>query len=141
MNIQFFHDRHASIPELAGCKTVMEGFLKGIELGTLTLTVNAKGGDCYALEVPSLMLFTNLATNCEITEVVLDLGIARCSDNDNYNKKIGRRISTGRMKPVLFQVQLIGADKGEIVKIKLVSDEATVILRKTANRVYFQEVV
>lgn len=74
--------------------------------------------------------------------VELEIGIARCANVDNYNKKVGRLKSKGRMKPQGFWVKKYSED--EI--ILLVFDTPyfknkipELVLRKSplGGRVYF----
>jgi hypothetical protein len=55
-----------------------------------------KGGATFSVEELSIHAFDHLSKALGIT-VKLRVGIARCSLKDNYNKRIGRKISEARM--------------------------------------------
>jgi hypothetical protein len=97
--IQFHHKRSVSkyvfnLGDITNIKTVL----------------SAKGGTTLALQVPSLEQFNsfNIIDTTEdgweyrLPTIELDVGLAKCSDEDNYNKKIGRQIATGRMETKVF---------------------------------------
>jgi hypothetical protein len=77
MSFQFFHDRLKN--RVSGEK------------------VSPKGGTTFAVEEISLDAFNHLSKALRIT-VKLRVGIAKCSEEDNYNKRIGRLISEARSK-------------------------------------------
>lgn len=57
--------------------------------------VSPQGGETIALEVPAAW-FLNYIQPGDFFEK--KVGTARCSDDDNYNKKTGRELATSRMK-------------------------------------------
>jgi hypothetical protein len=59
--------------------------------------VDPKGGETIALEVPATWFLETLQPGDFFEKKV---GKARCSDDDNYNKKTGRELATSRMKTV-----------------------------------------
>lgn len=77
MSYQFFHGR-------------VENRVSGEE-------ISPKGGTTFAVEELSIHAFDHLRKALGIT-VIVRVGIARCSEEDNYNKKIGRMISEARAK-------------------------------------------
>jgi hypothetical protein len=76
MSYQFYHDR---------------------EKNRILNYVSPKGGTTFAVEEISLDAFNHLSKALRIT-VKLRVGIARCSEEDNYDKRIGRLISEARSK-------------------------------------------
>lgn len=105
----------------------------------------AKGGRTIALEVPSTEEYDSFKVlsegECFPSSITLKIGIAECSKKDHYNKKLGRNISVGRMRNVVFYARKEGN------KVYLVASNEnlglTLILRKTeeSNRVFFLDVV
>jgi len=73
MSYQFFHYRQGKI------------------LGE----VFPKGGATFSVEEVSIDAFDHLSKELGIA-VKLRVGVARCSEKDNYNKRIGRLISRSR---------------------------------------------
>ena len=65
------------------------------ECGSEYTKVLAKGGATIALLVPTLAEIEAMEIG---GEAKMKIGIARCSSEDNFNKKLGRDISTGRMQ-------------------------------------------
>ena len=88
MNIQFNHKRkeEAYLPE--GSYT-FDGRLA------------SRGGQTIALEVPPPWFIETLQSLDFFTKSV---GKARCSDEENYNKKTGRELAKSRMKPTVLTV-------------------------------------
>lgn len=63
--------------------------------------VNPRGGSTVAMEsIPSWLLDTIQQGDT----IVRKVGIARCSKDDNYNKKKGREIAHSRLKQVTLTV-------------------------------------
>lgn len=56
---------------------------------------SARGGTTVAMEVVSSWLLDTLAQG---DTIVRKVGIARCSEDDNYCKKTGRELALSRMK-------------------------------------------
>jgi len=61
---------------------------------------NGKGGTTFAVEINQTD-----AKNYNIGDCVnISMGIAKCSDKDCFNKKIGRELSSSRLKNIEFNV-------------------------------------
>lgn len=123
--IQFCHVRKYKV----GCKNSKN---YGAEL-------SSHGGLTIAMEEIQPWLIEQLEIGNFIERKV---GKARCSDEDNYNKKIGRELSLSRMKATkltVVSVNGVGTDH-EILVLKD-PDNATYLLSKykNATRVYFEE--
>lgn len=75
------------------------------EIGGLeTLRVSPKGGATVAMEaIPSWLL----STLKEGDTIVRKVGIARCSDEDNYCRKTGRELAESRMKQTVLTVDKV----------------------------------
>lgn len=82
------------------------------ELGTFA-KLNSRGGSTVAMEaIPSWLLDT-LAQG---DSIVRKVGIARCSDEDNYCRKTGRELAQSRMKTTsLTVINLVKTDDATIV--------------------------
>ena len=86
----------------------------------------AKGGTTVAIkDSPDI---TNVASGDKIT---LNIGIATCHEDDNYNKRIGRDISNARIVPMEFTVTEDFSHEGEKY-VRLISDK-TLLFAKTKN--------
>lgn len=82
--IQYYHNRVYHFTEYFA------------EVGGLSVDrAKAKGGKTIALEVFEPWLFDQLVVGDFLEKRV---GIARCSYDDNYNKKIGRELAASRLK-------------------------------------------
>lgn len=97
--------------------------------------LQAKGGTTLCLEVPTVEEFDALQPSLK-TSVVLKFGAAECSKKDNYNKKLGREISKGRLKDTFFFVTTKSSSE-----VQLTGAGFTLVLRKYENtvRIYFEE--
>ena len=71
-------------------------FFHGREENRVSDEISPKGGATFAVEELSIEAFDHLRKSTFDTPVVLRVGIARCSSEDNYNKRIGRMISEAR---------------------------------------------
>jgi hypothetical protein len=69
--------------------------------GSEHTTIFAKGGITLAVLVPTLAEIEAMEISGEYG---LQLGIAKCHEDDNFNKRIGRVVSTGRMAEVKAKV-------------------------------------
>lgn len=67
----------------------------------INFKLNAKGGSTVAMEAIPSWLLDQLKMGSTIEKKV---GIARCSDDDNYCKKTGREIAQSRLKSTLLKV-------------------------------------
>ena len=64
-------------------------------------TINPRGGSTVAMEsIPSWLLDTIE----QGSSIVRKVGIARCSEDDNYDRKKGREIAESRLKQVTLTV-------------------------------------
>lgn len=88
MNIQYCHVRNMEVYLPEG------GY-------TFDGRVTPRGGETIALEVPEPWMLEVLVVGDFFTKQV---GKARCSTDDNYNKKAGRDLATARMKPTVLTV-------------------------------------
>jgi hypothetical protein len=96
-------------------------------IGILELDeLSAKGGKTIAMESIPLWFAKDLKTGDFFTKSV---GKARCSDEENYNKKTGRELSQSRMKPMVFTVMV---NEG-------VPDNGHLVLRDKAGCIYIFE--
>lgn len=133
MNIQFYHRR-----EYYYVKYDIEEFGSGIKK-----ILKAKGGATYALKVPTLEQFNNFKItdpndwDASISSIELELGLSLCSKHDSYNKKLGRKISVGRMTDVIFWARRHTENEVTLVPINN-NKLPELILRKTDyGRIYF----
>ena len=67
---------------------------------------SSKGGKTFCVELPDstefgLMILNNIVNNDPIK---LKIGIAKCSDKDYYIKKLGRELSSNRLKDEDFDL-------------------------------------
>lgn len=63
--------------------------------------INPRGGSTVAMEsIPSWLL----GTLSQGLSIVRKVGIARCSTDDNYNKKTGRELAAARLKTTTLTV-------------------------------------
>lgn len=84
MKVVYCHNRDYIIPPLP--KT---------EYGSEAIEVSPRGGSTVAMEaIPSWLLDTIQQGDT----IVRKVGIARCSDEDNYCKKTGRELAFSRLK-------------------------------------------
>jgi len=68
---------------------------------TYESVLSARGGTTVAMQEIQSWLIETLKPGDFFTKSV---GVARCSDKENYNKKTGRDIAESRMKPVVLTV-------------------------------------
>lgn len=97
MKIQFHHKRIK--------KVFMVDLGNGSMMGGKQL--QSKGGTTIALQVPTIEQFDAFEIFPKdhwgfYSSIELDVGIAKCSSEDNYNKKLGRNIAKGRMQTIVF---------------------------------------
>ena len=85
MNIQYVHNRE----------------YQEDHLDRYNLVLNSRGGETIAFEVPEPWVIEALTIGDFLTKLV---GKAKCSDEDNYNKKIGRELASSRMKATVLTV-------------------------------------
>lgn len=97
--------------------------------------VNPRGGTTIALEVIEPWFFDSLAVNDFFDKKV---GSARCSKDDNYCKKVGRQLSTQRMKTTRLVVQSLVSNETEKIIILVDSNNNLYILKKiNGHKVHF----
>jgi hypothetical protein len=63
--------------------------------------LDAKGGETIAMEEVPAWLLDKVETGDFFTKKI---GKAKCSDKENYNRKVGRELAESRMKPVVLTV-------------------------------------
>jgi hypothetical protein len=85
MNIQYVHNRE----------------YQEDHLDRYNLVLNSRGGETIAFEVPEPWVIEALTIGDFLTKLV---GKAKCSDEDNYSKKIGRELASSRMKATVLTV-------------------------------------
>lgn len=106
MNIQFCHVRK---------------FIAKFDLETFSYlsVLDARGGETIAMEEVPAWLLDKVETGDFFTKKV---GKARCSDKENYNKKVGRQLSQSRMKITTLTV-LSNQDFRGVRVLILIDDE------------------
>lgn len=99
---------------------------------TLDGVISPRGGTTVAMEVPELWFVNTLKVGDFFEKRV---GTARCSDDDNYSKKIGRDLAVSRMKQTRLTVVTVVSD------IVILEDKSGALfgLRKGKNAVHFVE--
>ncbi len=121
MNIQFNHKRNLIITRFYTVEDIVE--------------INPRGGTTLALEVIEPWFFDSLAVNDFFDKKV---GSARCSKDDNYCKKVGRELSTQRMKLTRLVVQSLVANETEKIIVLVDSNNNTYTLKKiNGQKVHF----
>lgn len=88
-NIQFCHKRKYKLTLNAS--------------GSLQDSLLAKGGVTAALDLSDVAANKDSMKEGDVISVKVALAI--CSDDDNYNRKIGRNIALGRLAPRPFKVK------------------------------------
>ncbi len=137
MNIQFYHKRSVA-------KYVFQlGDIKNI-----TTHLDSRGGTTFALQTPTVEQFkefkiVDISEDCweyRLETIELDIGSAKCSKEDNYNKKIGRTIAKGRMKTRVFWIRKHSETEVILVDNQGKYPELTLRLSPDLNKVYFVQV-
>jgi len=116
---QFYHDR---LYRFTPCYSDME--------------ICPSGGQTIAMEEIAPWLLDTLKSLDFLTRRI---GVARCSHEDNYNKKTGRELAESRMKPIVLTV-LSNEDYGSNRILVLKDDKGKVYTlekRFNANSVHF----
>ncbi len=90
MKIVYSHNRNYIIPPLP--KT---------EYGSEATEIDPRGGSTVAMESIQSWLLDTIEVGSTIERKV---GIARCSEDDNYCKKTGRELAHSRLKTTLLKV-------------------------------------
>jgi hypothetical protein len=83
-----------------------------------------KGGTTIAVKVPTLEQM-QLMVLCE--SFPIELGIAKCHEDDLYNKKIGRNVSAGRISTIECRV-IKSSDTSSGVYVTLQAGRCTIFL-------------
>lgn len=97
--------------------------------------VDPRGGETIALEVIEPWVFDAIAVNDFFERKV---GVARCSTEDNYCKKIGRELSTQRMKTIRLVVTATMGNETETIIHLVDKDNNTYVLKKVnGQKVHF----
>jgi hypothetical protein len=124
MNVQFHHKRNKKLTSFE-----FDTF-KGVSVELLS-----KGGTTIALQVPTIEEFNDFKPTG--SKLDLNMGLAKCSDLDNYNKKIGRSIALGRIYPVLCDI--IKNNEDEVILNPIDNKFPSMILKRSpeGNRVHF----
>lgn len=88
----------------------------------------SKGGFTVAVNVPVL-------DGVSIHDMVdVEVGIALCSNKDNYNRSLGRLIANGRLN--LCKMEVISKTDNTIVLFSEL-DKASFIFEKKKNKIHF----
>jgi len=106
MNIQYCHVRKY-IPDLNAYNSKYECVL------------SATGGETVAMQELEPWFVESLKPGDFFTKLV---GKARCSDKENYNKKVGRELAKSRMSPTILTV-LSNSDYGNTRVLILVDSK------------------
>ncbi len=106
MKIQYHHSR---IPSGFMMVSSVDTELRSMNLISL---LNPRGGQTIAIESLKPWIVKTLTVGDFFTK---QLGKARCSDEDNYNKATGRELAKSRMKAVILTVVEID---GEILVLQ-----------------------
>lgn len=123
MNIQYCHVRKFK-PEFNLMNFTYESKLE------------ARGGETIAMQEVQVWFAQQLKPGDFFTKSV---GKARCSDDENYNKKTGRDIATSRMKAVTLTV-ISNEDFGGVRRLVLTDTSGNAYLlekRINHNKVHF----
>ena len=97
MKVQYYHKREYT--------TFVSGY-------TSDEVLSSKGGETFAVEEIQAWLVHSLQVGETIEKSV---GYARCSDEDNYCKSIGRELARGRMKKKKLMVTGIYTNEKEAI--------------------------
>lgn len=92
--------------------------------------VKSRGGLTVALEVPEPWVLESLVIGDFITKKI---GMARCSHDDNYNKKTGRELSLSRMKVMTLTVVGLHNNGTEMYVVLQDTDGHSYELEKKTN--------
>jgi hypothetical protein len=112
MNIQYVHNRE---------------FEKDIyEFDYRCPVLLSRGGETIAFEVPEPWVIEALTIGDFLTKLV---GKAKCSDEDNYSKKIGRELASSRMKATVLTV----------VRLENYGELRTAVLEDSKGHKYYIE--
>ena len=126
MNVQYYHDR--IVKPAPGIMRLDESIYFG--------ELNPKGGETVALEVPEPWVLEALTVGDFFTK---QIGKAKCSTEDNYNKKTGRDLARSRMKPTVLTVIDIQKYPDLISVLLRGPDDSSYLLEKrsTFTKVHF----
>lgn len=127
MKIQYYHYRIIKVvdkyPEIGGLQKEV---------------IEPKGGKTFALEVPPAWFLESIKVGDFFEK---KLGSARCSDEDNYNRKVGREIAHSRMKPKKLTVVNIVELPNQINYVLSDSSNYYLLKKNSGGRVYFLGVI
>ena len=112
MNIQYYHNRKYN-----DSKFLFDDYYSQI---------SSRGGETIAFEVPEPWVLEALTIGDFFTKFI---GKAKCSDEDNYNKKTGRVLSTSRLKATVLTV----------VRLENYGELRTAVLQDAKGKKYFIE--
>lgn len=108
---------------------------------TNRMVASPRGGSTVAMEAIQSWLLDNLNQG---DTIVRKVGIARCSDEDNYCKKIGRELAQSRLKQTTltvvnivklngFVIVFFEDEKGNLFEVKKSSDPQCARLIRMLN--------
>jgi hypothetical protein len=96
----------------------------------------SRGGYTVALEIPQSWLLAEIKVGESFDKKV---GIAICSSDDNYSKKLGRELSSSRLKATRLTCVEVQEDKEGNRSIALSAGNGKVLLlrRLSSGKVFF----
>jgi hypothetical protein len=101
-----------------------------------TLEIDPRGGLTTALEIPQSWLLKEIKVGESFDKKV---GIARCSTDDNYNKKLGRELAKSRMKLTrLVCVEEVSDTEGnKSIALDIGGGNVVLLRRLSSGKVFF----
>lgn len=101
-----------------------------------TLEIDPRGGATVALEIPQSWLLKEIKVGESFDKKV---GIAICSTDDNYNKKLGRELAQSRMKLTrLVCVEEVSDDYGnKSIALSIGGGNVVLLRRLNSGKVFF----
>jgi hypothetical protein len=109
---------------------------RGVVTNNFELRPASRGGYTVALEIPQSWLLKDLKVGESFDKKV---GIAICSSEDNYNKKLGRELASSRLKPTRLTCVEVQEDEDGNRAIALSAGNGKVLLLRRLNsgKVFF----
>lgn len=107
---------------------------------------SGKGGTIYAVQIIGNLEWDNDQNEIKVGRYIgFNIGIARCSDKDNFNKKIGKDLARSRLKLTTFKVVSISKYLKEDNKIRTkvtlkLEDESYLIINQSSQNSKFHVV-
>ena len=112
----------------------------GIVGNDFSLSLDPRGGLTVAIEAPHTEVIKQIQVGESFDQKV---GIAKCSTEDNYNKKIGRELAVSRMKSTNLKcVEVQDEPNGDrLVALSDGNNNALLFKRLAAGKVFFLRTV